>query len=148
MEGLARCLRAQMVYRPPGPLDPQDVALGVRPRHARSAALREVARTTACSASRIACGPQVVPKLRHKAEDQLLRVSTWFSVGRGLVTLDLMEQRHTTSGEQTRALLAEHGIHVTEDGVARTRAELREADARMTPEKWQELPDFIDAASL
>jgi hypothetical protein len=59
-----------------------------------------------------------------------------------------MEQRHTTPGEQTRALLAEHGIHVTEDGVARARAELREADARMTPEKWQELRDFIDAATL
>lgn len=45
-------------------------------------------------------------------------------------------------------MLVEHGIHVTEDGVARARVELREADARMTPEKWQELRGFIDAASL
>jgi len=59
-----------------------------------------------------------------------------------------MEQRHTTPGEQTRALLAEHGIRVTEDGVARARAKLREADTRMTPEKWQELREFIDAAAL
>ncbi len=59
-----------------------------------------------------------------------------------------MEQQRTTPSEQTRALLAEHGIHVTEEGVARARAELREADTRMTPEKWQELRDFIDAASL
>jgi hypothetical protein len=59
-----------------------------------------------------------------------------------------MEQRHTTPGKQTRTLLAKHGIHVTEDGVARARAELREADARMTHERWRELRDFIDAASL
>jgi hypothetical protein len=59
-----------------------------------------------------------------------------------------MEQRRTTPSEQARALLAEHGIYVTEEGVARARAKLRAADARMTPEKWQELRDFIDAASL
>jgi len=63
-------------------------------------------------------------------------------------TLDIMDQQHTTPGEQTRALLAEHGIRITEDGVARARVKLREAEARMTPEKWQELRDFIDAAAL
>jgi hypothetical protein len=59
-----------------------------------------------------------------------------------------MEQRDTTLGEQARALLAEHGIPVTEEGVARARAELREADARTSPEDWQELRDYITTATL
>lgn len=59
-----------------------------------------------------------------------------------------MEQRDTTLGEQTRALLAEYGIKITEEGVARARTELYEADARMTPGQWQELRDFIAASSL
>lgn len=63
-------------------------------------------------------------------------------------TLDDMEQRDTTASEQTRALLAEQGIHVTDAGIARARASRRAAEARMTPDKWQELRDFIDAASL
>jgi hypothetical protein len=59
-----------------------------------------------------------------------------------------MEHRQIADGEHTRALLAAHGIQVTDEGLARVRAELRKADARMTPEKWQELRDFIAAASL
>jgi hypothetical protein len=59
-----------------------------------------------------------------------------------------MEQRDTTLGEQARALLAEHGIPVTEGGIARARARLREARERSTPADWQELRAFIDAASL
>ena len=61
--------------------------------------------------------------------------------------MNAMEQRDTMLGEQTRTLLVEHGIHVTEDGVARAREELREAEARSTPARWQELRYFIDAAS-
>jgi hypothetical protein len=64
-------------------------------------------------------------------------------------TIEPMEQRGDTNfGEQTRALLAEHGIHVTEEGVRRARAKLREADERVTPAEWRRLRDFIDAASL
>lgn len=72
------------------------------------------------------------------------------SAGGGrLGTLVLMErQRDTGLGERTRALLAEHGIPVTEEGVARARAKLREADERVSPADWQRLRDFIDAASL
>jgi hypothetical protein len=60
-----------------------------------------------------------------------------------------MEKRGDAAlGEQTRALLAEHGIHVTEQGIRRAEARLREADERTTPADWQRLRDFIEAASL
>jgi hypothetical protein len=59
-----------------------------------------------------------------------------------------MEERDDSLGAQTRALLAEQGIHVTEEGVARARAKLRAADERVTPADWQRLRDFIDSASL
>jgi hypothetical protein len=59
-----------------------------------------------------------------------------------------MEDRDDSLGAQTRALLAEQGIHVTEEGVARARAKLRAADERVTPGDWERLRDFIDASSL
>jgi hypothetical protein len=59
-----------------------------------------------------------------------------------------MERRDATLGEQTRALLAEHGIPVTDEGVSRARARLREVDERTTPTDWQRLDDFIRAAAL
>jgi hypothetical protein len=43
-------------------------------------------------------------------------------------------EREQTLGEQTRAMLADQGIEVTEEGLARARQKLREADERMTPE--------------
>jgi transposase len=45
-----------------------------------------------------------------------------------------MEREQTTLSEQTRTLLAEQGIEVTEEGVARARQKLHEAEQRMTPE--------------
>jgi hypothetical protein len=59
-----------------------------------------------------------------------------------------MDQRDATLGEQTRTLLAEHGISVTEDGVARAHSELAQAEERTTDADWQRLRDFIDSASL
>jgi hypothetical protein len=53
-----------------------------------------------------------------------------------------------TLSEQTRALLAEHGVHVTDEGVRRAAAKLREADERTTTADWQRLRDFVDSASL
>jgi hypothetical protein len=46
------------------------------------------------------------------------------------------------------ALLAEHGIPVTEEGVARARAKPREADQRFTSADWERLRHFIDVATL
>lgn len=62
--------------------------------------------------------------------------------------MDRMEQRDAALAERTRALLAEHGIPVTEDGIRRARAKLREADERTTPADWQRLREAIDATSL
>jgi hypothetical protein len=62
--------------------------------------------------------------------------------------LVVMDQRDATLGEQTRTLLAEHGIAVTEDGVARAHSELVQAEERTTDADWQRLRDFIDSASL
>jgi hypothetical protein len=45
-----------------------------------------------------------------------------------------MERESMTVGEQTRALLAEQGIQVTDEGLARARQKLRDADERATPE--------------
>ena len=45
-----------------------------------------------------------------------------------------MERESTDLGEQTRALLAEQGVHVTDEGLARARQKLHDAEQRMTPE--------------
>jgi hypothetical protein len=45
-----------------------------------------------------------------------------------------MEREQMTLAEETRALLAEQGIEVTEEGLARARQKLRDAEQRMTPE--------------
>jgi hypothetical protein len=60
-----------------------------------------------------------------------------------------MESSRTDRGEQTRALLAERGIQVTDEGVARARQKLREADERMTPEAWARIDGIfgLDASA-
>jgi hypothetical protein len=45
-----------------------------------------------------------------------------------------MEGEQMTLAEETRALLAEQGVEVTEEGLARARQKLCEAEQRMTPE--------------
>jgi hypothetical protein len=45
-----------------------------------------------------------------------------------------MERDQMTLAEETRALLAEQGIEVTDEGLARARQRLREAERRMTPQ--------------
>jgi hypothetical protein len=54
-----------------------------------------------------------------------------------------MEQSRTNRSEHTHALLAEQGIHVTNEGVARARQKLREADERMTPEAWARIDQIF-----
>ncbi len=54
-----------------------------------------------------------------------------------------MDGSRTDRGEQTRALLTERGIHVTDEGVARARQKLREADERMTPEAWARIDEIF-----
>jgi len=58
-----------------------------------------------------------------------------------------MEGSRTDRGEQTRELLAERGIHVTDEGVARARQKLREADERMTPEAWARIDEIFGLGS-
>lgn len=53
-----------------------------------------------------------------------------------------------TLSEHARALLAEQGIHVTEEGVRRAAAKLREADERTTAADWRRLRDFVDSVAL
>jgi hypothetical protein len=45
-----------------------------------------------------------------------------------------MERARTPLAEETRAWFAEQGVHVTEEGLARARQKLRDAERRMTPE--------------
>jgi hypothetical protein len=40
-------------------------------------------------------------------------------------------------------LLAEQGIHVTDEGVARARQKLRDADERKTPEAWARIDEIF-----
>jgi metal-responsive CopG/Arc/MetJ family transcriptional regulator len=47
--------------------------------------------------------------------------------------------RDRMARERTAELLAEQGFVITEEGKARARQKLAEAQARMTPERWQEL---------
>jgi hypothetical protein len=54
-----------------------------------------------------------------------------------------MERSRTNRGDETRALLAEQGIEVTDEGVARARQKLREADERMTPEAWARIDEIF-----
>ena len=41
--------------------------------------------------------------------------------------------------DETAALLAEHGFAVTDEGKAQSRAKLRDADRRVSPERREEL---------
>lgn len=59
-----------------------------------------------------------------------------------------MQRRDAALGQQARDLLAEHGIEVSEEGVARARSSLHEAEARTTPADWRRLGELIDNATL
>jgi hypothetical protein len=52
------------------------------------------------------------------------------------VTAALREQMDR---EEVRSTLAEHGIHVTDDGLSRARTRIDAARAKMTPERYAEL---------
>ncbi|HET8683008.1 MAG TPA: hypothetical protein VFM54_14230 [Micromonosporaceae bacterium] len=54
-----------------------------------------------------------------------------------------MTQPDHDSCEETEELLAAVGITVTEDGKARARARLAEADAAWTPERWAALREQL-----
>jgi hypothetical protein len=70
----------------------------------------------------------------------------------GLAVADLMGQAAEVGGPEpvrtftsrSRSMLAAAGIVVSDEGKARARARLREADRRMTPEAWQRLKERFD----
>ncbi|MBF9134993.1 hypothetical protein I0C86_39635 [Plantactinospora sp. S1510] len=49
--------------------------------------------------------------------------------------------------EQGRQLLADQGFNITDEGVARARARLAEADAKWTPERRQQLRERMGRPS-
>jgi len=83
--------------------------------------------------------PQEVQKALRHARPRTTLDSAGPPRDRQLGYPDRMEPERTSSGAQTRALLAEQGIYVTEEGLARARRKLREAEERMTPEARAEL---------